>query len=48
MTETIKLCQDTNKMMFYYAISYVILIRQLSRDLHTKFLNIKHNEVAQN
>ena len=48
MTETIKLCPDANKMMLCYAISWVILIRQLTRNPHTKFFNIKHNEVAQN
>ena len=34
-------------MMPYYAISLVILIRQLTRSPHEKFLDIKHNEVDQ-
>ena len=37
-------------MMLLNAIGLVILRRQLSRNLHVheKFLNIKHDEVAQN
>ena len=35
-------------MMLCYAISEVVLIRQLTRNTQQKFLNIKHNKVAQN
>ena len=48
MTKTIKYCLDNYKMMLVYAISKVILIRQLTRNPHQTFFDKKHNEVAQN